>query len=322
MTQILLIGVGSGIAAALLFASVMSGALLSVFLFYLAPLPILIAALGWSHWAGLAAALVGAVCLGIAFDPILFATFFAGIGAPAWWLGYLTLLGRPAPNGSGGQVEWYPPGRLVVWAAILGATAVTAGLATFGTDEQTIRSGLRSALDHTIQPQPGAEQSPVTPRIGDSDSIIDFFVIALPPAAAATAAIVQCFNLWLAARVVRLSGRLRRPWPDIAAIAFPLTCVPLLAFAVAAALLPGIAGLVASLFAATLAAAFAMLGLAVIHALTRNRQARGLILSGTYATVAILGWPALLLALVGLAETMFGLRRRAIRKRPPTLPLT
>ena len=52
MMQIVLIGIGAGAATALLFASVASGSLISVLLFYLAPLPILIAALGWSHWAG------------------------------------------------------------------------------------------------------------------------------------------------------------------------------------------------------------------------------------------------------------------------------
>ena len=56
MTQILLAGLGAAIAAALLFASVASRVLLSIFLFYLAPLPIMIVALGWSHWAGLMAA--------------------------------------------------------------------------------------------------------------------------------------------------------------------------------------------------------------------------------------------------------------------------
>ena len=58
MVQLILIGIGAGAATALLFASVASGSPLSVPLFYLAPLPILIAALGWSHWAALIAAIV------------------------------------------------------------------------------------------------------------------------------------------------------------------------------------------------------------------------------------------------------------------------
>ena len=48
MVPMVLIGIGAGAATALLFASVASGAVISILLFYLAPLPILIAAVGWS----------------------------------------------------------------------------------------------------------------------------------------------------------------------------------------------------------------------------------------------------------------------------------
>ncbi len=133
---------------------------------------------------------------------------------------------------------------------------------------------------------------------------------------------MHCFNLWIAGRVVRLSRRLARPWPDLAAIVFPAECVPLLVAVIAAALLPGMVGLFAGLAAATLGVAFAMLGLAVIHSLTRNRSGRGLILTCTYASLAFLGWPALILALIGLAEALFGLRGRAGQRGPPALPPT
>ncbi|MES1155535.1 MAG: hypothetical protein ABUL48_03795, partial [Pseudorhodoplanes sp.] len=69
MMQLILIGLGAGVATALLFASVASGALLSIILFYLAPLPILIAALGWSHWAALIAAFSASAWLAIFLSP-------------------------------------------------------------------------------------------------------------------------------------------------------------------------------------------------------------------------------------------------------------
>src|SRR5262245_2175329 len=110
------IGIGAGAAAALLFASVTSGTLLSIPLFYLAPLPIMIAGLGWSHWAALTAAVVGALTLGIVFGAVFLFAFIAGAGVPGWWLGYLAMLARPvAASEQPGDVslEWYPPGRLV-----------------------------------------------------------------------------------------------------------------------------------------------------------------------------------------------------------------
>ena len=111
MMQIGLIGIGAGAAAALLFASVASGSLLSMLLFYLAPLPILIAALGWSHWAALIARRCGALALAAVFGSIFFLAFLAGIGLPAWWLGYLALLARPAGGAVTAQAP--PSARMV-----------------------------------------------------------------------------------------------------------------------------------------------------------------------------------------------------------------
>ena len=71
MMQIKLVGLGAGAAAALLFASVVSGSIAAIFLFYLAPLPILIAALGWSHVAGLIAA-ASATAVVVALSGIFF----------------------------------------------------------------------------------------------------------------------------------------------------------------------------------------------------------------------------------------------------------
>src|SRR5690348_768727 len=93
--RLALIGIGAGAAAALMFASVLSGSLLAVFLFYLAPLPIMIAALGWSHWVGLMAAIAAGLGLAVAFGFFFLPAFLIGIGLPAWWLGYLAMLARP-----------------------------------------------------------------------------------------------------------------------------------------------------------------------------------------------------------------------------------
>ena len=47
MIAIVLIAIAAGSASALMFASIISGALISLLLFYLAPLPLMVAALGW-----------------------------------------------------------------------------------------------------------------------------------------------------------------------------------------------------------------------------------------------------------------------------------
>ncbi|MGI8525092.1 MAG: hypothetical protein ACR2K5_02780, partial [Pseudolabrys sp.] len=110
MVQIILIGIGAGAVAALLFASIATGSLLSIFLFYLAPLPIMIAVLGWTHWAGVIAVLGAAMALASMFGSVFLLAFAASTGLPAWWLGYLTMLARPAtPDAAPTTLEWYPP---------------------------------------------------------------------------------------------------------------------------------------------------------------------------------------------------------------------
>ena len=319
MTQVMLIGVGAGAAAALLFGSVTSGNGFSIILFYLAPLPIMIVALGWSHWAGLTAAVAAAVMLGAVFGILFFATFFVSSGAPAWWLGYLALLGRPIANGGAPHMEWYPPGRLVLWAAIAGSAVVVAALATLGSDEATIRHGLRGALDQALRLQTGAPaDTPLRfPGIEDPNRVIEMLALALPPMAAVIATITLTGNLWLAGLVVKLSGRLARPWPDLTALSFPPFSAAAYGASLAGAFLPDLAGLVASLLAATLTVAFAMIGFAVIHSATRHMHGRAAVLSGAYGCVIILIWPIVVMTLIGVAETLFGLRARSSRRGPP-----
>lgn len=161
MIQLVFIAIGAGAAAALLFASVASGSIVATLLFYLAPLPIMIAALGWSHWAGLAAALGAAGALGGILGFYFSAAFLVGAGLPAWWLGYLALLARPLPQG---DVEWYPVGRLVMWAAIIGTVAVLIAIPTFGTDRESLQAGLRSAFERAMRlPDAGGAAIPASP---------------------------------------------------------------------------------------------------------------------------------------------------------------
>jgi Predicted membrane protein (DUF2232) len=320
-TQNILVGLGAGAAAALLFASVASGSLLSLFLFYLAPLPILIAALGWSHLSGLIAAVVASVCLGLVFGPLFFFSFLLGIAAPAWWLGYLALLARPA---AGGDVEWYPPGRLVLWAAGLAAAVVAIALLQIGTDTDTIRNGLKEALQRLLRLETGgAPDEPLNlPGISEPERLIELLAIMLPPVAAGCGALTLVLNLWIAGRVVDLSGRLKRPWPDIPGMTFPRSAPALLGLAVAAAFVPALVGLIAILFAGTLSIAFTLLGFAVLHALTRGVPGRTAILGGAYAAVVVLGWPALAAVLLAIADMIFGWRARAAGHGPPPIPRT
>lgn len=331
MMQFGFIGICAGAAAALLFASVTSGTLLSILLFYLAPLPIMIAGIGWSHWAALIAAIVSSVALGGIFGGMFSLAFGAGIGAPAWWLSYLTMLARPATAAAGGPIEhrgaghddmsleWYPPGRLVVWAAALAALIVIAAIPNFGFDAESFRAGLHEALARTLQIETGTETGPPLsmPGVSNPHRVIDFLVEMVPPAAAVLATLANLFNLWLAARIAKFSGRLARPWPQLSAMTFPSTVLALFAVAIALSFSGGLVGIIAGVLSASLVIAYGVLGFAVMHDITRGIANRPFFLGGIYAAVLMFGWPILALCLLGLAETLLGLRARLARKRGP-----
>jgi hypothetical protein len=304
MVQIIFVALIAGVATALLFVSVVSFSVLSFFLYCIAPLPIMIAALGWTHWAGLAAAFLAASGLGFVATPLFFAVL--PIGAGAWWLGYLALLARPANDPDPNHLVWYPVGHLVVWAALLAALLIVAAILQAGADLDGFRAELKTWFERILRAQ---SQAP------DAD-VLDVLVLAAPPMAAMFVTFTNLLNLWLAGRIVKVSGRLRRPWPDIAAMQLPGFTPLLLAGSLLGAFLPGLIGFAAGVLAASLLMAYAILGFAVLHAITRGMDSRSFVLAGVYAVVGIFHLPLLVMTLVGIAETMLDIRARIARTHP------
>ncbi len=324
MMHFVLIGLAAGVTAAFLFASVLSGSTAAMLLLLLAPLPILIVALGWSHWAGLIAAATAAACLAVVGVDFL-AAFLLGVGLPAWWLGYLAMLARalPAPQAAAPQApEWYPAGRLLLWAAGISALVVGMTLMSFGTDLSSLQAALRAMLDSRLEEAVGEQLE--NPE--DAARLIDMMVRFVPGAVAATLTLATAFDLWLAGRIVQLSGRLHRPWPRLPDMRLPALAPAFLGAAVAGSFLPGLIGVSASALAASLVIAHVLLGLAVIHAATVGLNGRGFILGSVYASVLIFGWPVrwplLLIGLLGITDALVDVRGLLARRRgPPAAPV-
>jgi hypothetical protein len=206
MLPVALIGIGAGAASALLMATMASRSPFSLMLVLLAPLPILIAAVGWSHWTALFAVVVATVALTAAFgEPLWIPIYLIGAGLPAWWLGYLALLARGNDDGS---VEWYPAGRLVLWCAIIASVIVSIVMWNVTFDDQQFQAALKLMLERMAKEygKSGPDFSAIdVRRMGD---LIMSFV---PPLAAAMITIAYALNLYLAGRVAMVSGRLKRP---------------------------------------------------------------------------------------------------------------
>ena len=123
---------------------------------------------------------------------------------------------------------------------------------------------------------PSCRRCPTRPTLGpeEIDEATAVALALLPAAPAISTMGSLLFNMWLAGRITLASGRLQRPWPDLAAIVYPPATPLLLAVATGAGFLAGMPGLIASGFAGPLFLAYVLLGLAVVHYVTRGRSWR------------------------------------------------
>jgi hypothetical protein len=322
MIAILLIAIAAGAASALMFASIASGALISLALFYLAPLPLMVAALGWGALCASIGGIAAASCLGIVFGLPYCIAFVIMVALPAWWLGHLALLGRPIANavssGNGASpvapdLEWYPVGRILLWIAASAALTTMTALLTLGTDAATITGAMRRGWMRILdlgEAQPTAEL----------EQWVDALVAIAPDAAAIWAMTTMTLSLWLAARITATSGRLHRPWPDLRSVELPPMTLAALCVAVAFGFSGGLLAMLAQIVTTALMMAYALTGLAVLHTVTLSSKSRALWLGCSYAIVVVFIWPLLLMAVLGLADAVFRIRQRYLRGRPPPLP--
>ena len=322
MIAVLLIALAAGCASALMFASIVSGALISLLLFYLAPLPLMVAALGWGSLGATVGGIAAAIGLGAIFGLPYCIAFVLTVALPAWWLGHLALLGRSIHNGvaSGNgtppvapDLEWYPIGRLLVWIAGFAALTTAAALLTLGADAATITVALKRGLLRIVAPSDAAAS-------GEIEQWIDALVTIAPAAAAIVAIMTLTLNLWLAAKITAMSGRLHRPWPDLKNAALPPMTLAALCVAIAFCFTGGLLAILAQIVTATLTMAYALIGFAVLHTLTLGMKGRALWLICTYGIVMRFGWPILAIVVLGIADAIFGFRQRYLQGRPPPLP--
>lgn len=324
MTRYLLTAVAAGCAAGLMFASLLSGAMLSVLLAHLAPVPLIVAALGWGPASALIGAATAGTGIGLGLGFTYCVVFLVSIGLPAFWLGHLAMLAQPgaaaAPSGMNGSspapanaLEWYPPGRLLIWIAAIACLTMGGSLLTLGGDYEAITTVLRRGVSRVLMAFKDAMPA------ADHERLVDTIVLIAPSLATLGSMLSLVFNLWLSGRIVRTSGLLRRPWPDLHRIELPQTAFLALAAALALSFAGGLPGMLAQMASAVLLAAYTLVGLAVLHFFAQRFGSRWWLV-GAYASIVLLQWwPLLLVAIVGLVDSIIGLRKRFGGALPPPL---
>jgi hypothetical protein len=311
MLQLLLIGVGAGLAAALLFASPIGGTSLAFPLFCVTGVPIAIAGFGWTPLAGAVAALSGAAALLLFLSPLAAGAFLLLFGIPIAWCVRFACLSRTTGDGT----EWYPLGRLLLHAT----AAVSIGLSLvgflIGYDAESMTGGMADALQEWFAGHPELESQPTREEI---EPFVRFNLRLLPYTLGVLILVVSVVDLWLGALVARKSGRLERPQEPIWTVALPVQAAFAFVAALVASFLPPPLGDVGAVFAGATGCALALVGLAVLHAVTIGSNSRRLLLVATYFLLFFFGFPIFLFAALGLAETLLHLRARRFKGSPPS----
>jgi hypothetical protein len=313
------IAIAAGAASALMFVSIVSGALISLVLFNLASLPLMVAAIGWGPLTAAIGGIAATSAFGLLFGSSFAFAYATTAALPAWWLGHLVMLGRPAapaPDGTAppaDAMEWYPTGRLLMWIVVIGALLALMTLLTIGTDAEAIAAAMKRGFARIVRMF-------ALRGVSIDEGVIDTMTAIAPAGFPAAPIITLTVNLWLAGRIAKTSGRLQRPWPDLKATALPPMTLVALCVAIAFCFTGGLFAVIAKVIAGALLTAYALTGLAVLHTLTLALSNRTVWLVMIYAVTLVLIWPLLSMALLGVADALFGLRERFMRTRPPPLP--
>ncbi len=295
------VGLGAllGAVGAALYLAVLTGSPSSLVLVYLAQLPLFAAGL----WLGVGAAAIAAAAASVILliaGGIIAAALFAGFyAAPVVLLVRLALLARGGPDGA---IEWYPPGLLTAWLTGLGLAVFVAALLLLGGPQ-----GIEALLRETL--------SPVIDRFVDQSAasrhaLTEGLARISPGVVAASWMAMTASAALLAQGVLARFGASWRPAPDLAALTLPIWIPLLFGVSAAAAAVGGTARFVGINVLIVLAIPFCLAGLAVLHTAVRRLQRPQVPLVTFYVLAGLFGWPLLVIAVLGLLDALFGLRRR------------
>jgi hypothetical protein len=315
------VAIGAGCAASLLFVVSAQSSALAMALAYLAPLPIMIATLGWGLDAGAIAGVISVAALALLSEPLSALLFAASVAGPAWAMAAFAI--TPVARYFGGHRPDAPVhasvGAIATLAALFGIIGGAAVLTTIIVMYGGYREGARQVAS-TVAAL-AADAFDGAPEGLTAREFADALVRFGPPAIAASTLLMLCVNLYAAARSTQLSHNLPRPWLDLPtslALPWPLG-IAFLACLAAAYTLPSPPSQYFSIGAGGLGGALALQGLAVAHALSRGLKMRPLMLVALYACCVLRAKYTLpALAGLGLLDGFLRLRSRAALIPTPT----
>ena len=301
--DLILLTVG-GLTAGALFGSIVAGSLGAALLAYFAAAPLFLVGLSLGWLPAAAAALIGAATVAGIVGYFAAGYFALIIGLPVAVLCRQALLNR---SDGRGNVEWYPPGRLVAALTALAATALLAMFTVALLQGVDPRLEVQRAIEAVLE----AGMPPDIAERAKEQGLPERASQFLPGFAAAllflTLALDGVLGQAIAARLA-IARRPSPPWRGMTLPAWPLYALGLSCLAGIAA--SGALEYIGRNLAIVFAVPFLLQGLAVVHAAAARLPGRAVWLAGFYLLGLLMAWPFVLVAALGLAEPFIGLRAR------------
>lgn len=314
MAQAILLSLVAGIASALLSGILSAGSMLGAVLFFVAPLPLIIAGLGWHPLMAALGGLVACALISAIFGPRIAFTYGAMVALPAW-LACEALLRQFA----GGVVQGVADaGRrmgtgLLLPLAGFAVLVTLAGAFAISFDHQIFATLLVRVVDQAFRTLLSGQ---ALPPDTDLTRFAAIYAGMVPPVFTVILSFAFTVSLWLAVKITRKSERLPFEPPPLFLAWLPKEALFVLVGCLALTTVPGWLGFIGVTGTAALTFCFTVTGLAVLHMKTMGRSDRTLILGGVWASILIFTLPALIFALVGAFDTALDFRR--LRGGPPS----
>ena len=292
----------------IVFAAIGSFVLFAALIFMpFAPLPI--AAIGLSFGMGQAviAAVLTAIMTAIILSPPLAIVFAITFLAPTVLLVRQALLSRQDADG---RFIFFPLQQLILLT--LGVTALGTALLFFISGGA---AGLPQSFANAIEQAPEVRQALVQVYGISSSEEMLWIANAMLVSAFASWPLLLLGNMQLAQVLLVRVKRNLRPQENYDRLQLPIWLVaPLAVFMAGAALLTGWPATMSAALAAILLAAYFLLGLAIIHAISRHWNGRGFLLAVLYFLIFVMAWVIIPVSLMGLLDTRFDFRK--LNRRP------
>jgi hypothetical protein len=292
------IAVLCGLLSAVLFVSLLLG-LPGMLLVYFAQLPVLFAGLTLGLSASGIAVVGAIVVIGLMLSMAAALGYALLHALPALFTVRQALLHRTDQ----GKTEWFPAGLLLTQLTLLAGAGVILAFLLLGSEPGGLPGFIEAHLREGLSALGLLDEAAAAPDLARLAAVIPGFT-------ASSSLLMVMINFMLAQLLAVRTGWARRPTPNFERLELPGWLWPGIAVAAVLVLAGGIIGDLGWSLLIVLVVPYLFLGLALVHVVVRRWSRPGLALAAIYGAMILLGWPILLVLLLGFVEDWAHLRRR------------